>query len=307
MLIRAIIRFLPESMQGILKKEWRKLGFAQRTRKKKAVQILKKKESAIAKYGVFNDAELCKVLKDMGIQEGDILFVQTSFNDLYTLDTTPMELIKALRSSVGTTGTLLMPAYTAPPNDTNWIYDPVRESTYTGIVNEIFRRLPGVIRSLHPRHSIAGIGPHAESILSNHEKCIRADGEHSPFDKLRYLNNAKILTLGLPVGFVSFLHWVEDLDPGRLPFPVHERSPRIYQYRVDHSRIEKIEDYRVQRKISRLVDYPRIAQYLSASAMLYRDYKGIKIGLYPLDRLSQELILLRDRGVIHYFKRGYWL
>ncbi len=304
MLIRAIIRFLPESMQGVLKREWRKLGFAQRTRKKKAVQILKKKESAIAKYGVFNDAELCKVLKDMGIQEGDILFVQTSFNDLYTLDARPMELIKALRSSIGTTGTLLMPAYTAPPNDTNWIYDPVRESTYTGIVNEVFRRLPGVIRSLHPRHSIAGIGPHAESILSNHEKCIRADGAHSPFDKLRYINNSKILTLGLPQGFISFLHWIEDIEPEKLPFKVHEENPEVRKIKTRDG-LSSVYDFRVKRNIAKTLNLNGVCENLSSSAALFTDYKGISFAVYKISDLADELISLRDQGVIHYHRSWF--
>src|SRR5262249_9199871 len=94
----------------------------------------------------------------------------------------------------------------------DYLFDVNRSPTYTGVVSELLRRTPGAVRSAHPRHSIAGIGPQAAALLQSHEFCYPADGIDSPFDRLRKLERAWILTLGLPRASVSFLHWLEDVE-----------------------------------------------------------------------------------------------
>ena len=157
-----------------------------------------------------------------GIIENGVLFVQCSYNDLLTYRGTPYELLSALRELVGPQGTLLMPAFTTNMSDTPCRpFDVLREPTYTGIIPELFRREDGVVRSLHPRHSICGLGPYAAELLAGHEDCVYADGPGSPFDKIRRIN-AQSLCLGLRPGFHSFVHWVEDIEPGKYPGKVHE-------------------------------------------------------------------------------------
>lgn len=267
---------------------------------RKAKKLKANKLAAIAEYGKFNANELSQELHTLNISEGDVLFVQTSFGNLYTLDATPATLLSILRELVGPTGTLLMPAYTIPQSDEDWVFDPAREPTYTGIVNEIFRRSPGVIRSLHPRHSICGIGLQAPKLLEGHERCARADGIGSPFDKMRFLSNAKILTLGLPKGYVSFLHWIEDIAPEKLPFPVHIKKPIKLAIQSEVGKIE-ILDYQIKSTVSNRLRLKNVSDNLTEKAMLYKYHKGIGIGVYPIMTLGQELSNLRDRGIIHYY------
>lgn len=259
------------------------------------------KNNAIAQYGTFNDEELISVLCKAGLHNGCILFVHCSFNDLYTFSGSPLNVLSALRKIVGTSGTLLMPTYTTntfvkPPR----LFDVTKEPTYTGLVNELFRRSPGIIRSLHPRHSICGEGPHANDLLLGHERCIHADGFDSPFDRLRQYDNAYILTLGLPPGFLSILHWIEDIDPTLLPFPIHERKPVSCQVRDKDGRIHLVQDWRIMSHFSRRNDFLKISQMLSPSSMRYWTHKGVAIGVYHANSLTEELIKLRDRHIIHY-------
>ena len=169
-------------------------------------------------------------LQGLGLDAGGVLLVQTSFNDLHSFAGRPAELLAALQALVGAQGTLVMPAYTEDRDS-----DPPLEldtmPTYTGIVNELFRRTPGVLRSLHPRHSLCASGPLAAELLAGHDACLYADGPGSPFDRLRMRDDARILTLGLPRAFTSFLHWIEDFEPQRLPLAVHEPQPKCYRMR----------------------------------------------------------------------------
>lgn len=285
-------RFLPEKLKNRISRFQKKRAAKQRNAAK---------QSAIARFGMFDVSELAKVLREAGVIEGCVLFVHCSFNDMFTFSGTSIDVLKVLRALVGSSGTLLMPAYTAktcpvPPR----LFDVTREPTRTGVVNEIFRRSPGVIRSLHPRHSICGEGPLAKELLSGHETCIRADGPDSPFDRLRRRNDAFILTLGLPPGFVSILHWLEDIDPSKLPFPVHADEPVLCRVRDIDGRIVVVKDWHVLKNVSVRVDFAGFSKNLSPSAMQYWEHKGLALGLYPVKTLTEELLALRDQGIIHY-------
>jgi aminoglycoside 3-N-acetyltransferase len=286
-------RWLPEPV----KKRARRWLNKQKTRQRKAA-----KEAMMAQHGTFDAEELVTVLRKAGLQVGSVLFVHCSFNDLYTFSGTSMDVLIALNTLVGKSGTLLMPAYTTNTLSIQpRLFDAAREPTYTGLVNELFRRSPGVIRSLHPRHSICGLGPLAEDLLSGHEACVRSDGPDSPFDRLRKRDDANILTLGLPPGYISILHWVEDLDPSKLPFRVHADEPITCQVRDMKGRIAVVQDWNTINNVAVRTDYERFSQYLSSSAMRYWAHKGVVLGLYPAKALAEELLVLRDRGIIHYF------
>lgn len=251
-------------------------------------------------YGEIDNDELYNLIKNVGINEGDILFVQSSYKDLFSLSSTPLELINILKSIIGEKGTLFMPAYNYPKDNENWIFDINSEPTNTGIINEIFRREKDVIRSLHPRHSICGYGLHAKIILSDHEKCKYADGENSPFDKMKEYHNSKILTLGLPKGFISFLHWIEDISPESLPFQVHNDTPNEYKYYDVDGSIKVIKDYRLRRDIVENLNLEKVSNKLPNESYTSLKYKGVKIYLYDMHTLAQNLLQLRDNGIIHY-------
>jgi aminoglycoside 3-N-acetyltransferase len=285
-------QWLPEPVR----KRARRWLNKQKTRRRKAV-----KEAAIAQYGTFDAEELVAVLREVGVREGSVLFVHCSFNDFYTFSGTSMDVLTVLRTLVGPSGTLLMPAYTTNTfSKPLRLFDTTREPTYTGLVNELFRRSPGVIRSLHPRHSICGEGPLANELLSGHEACIRADGPDSPFDRLRQRDDAHVLTLGLPPGYLSILHWVEDLDPSKFPFRVHADEPILCQVRDMNGSMAVVQDWQIINNVAARLDYEGISQYFSPAAMRHWTHKSVALGLYHVKTLTGELLVLRDRGIIHY-------
>ncbi len=293
-----IEQFLPAQLKKSIFNLWMNSNYRRKQQKTKALTLKAKKKAAIEEFGTFNSKELIKVLRNLGVRKGYALFVQSSYNDLYTFDGASIDIISALLEVVGATGTLFMPAYTSPRPEQ--IIDLSLEPTNTGIVNEIFRRSEGVIRSLHPRHSICGKGPIAAEILAGHDACIRADGPDSPFDRLRQRDDAFILTLGLPPAHLSFLHWLEDFEPEKLPFSVHKSNPVYLKIKTSKGKVITVPDNQVQIKIATRLSIAKIFALLSNKTVSIIDYKGSKIALYSMKSLAKELIALRDRGIIHY-------
>ncbi len=293
LMLRTFLKLLPLGERSMIKKIWRK-----RLLRQKSAALKKRKEAARIEFGVISLEYFLEEIKELGIEEGDILFVQTSFNDLYTLLSTPSELIEGLRRLIGPLGTLLMPAYTIPEERPDWVFNLNTTPTYTGIVNEVFRRSAGVVRSLHPRHSICGMGYLAEEILADHEKCTYADGAGSPFDKMRVYSNAKILTLGLPPGYVSFLHWIEDIEPHIFAFQSHNSDVRFYKVKGNKTEQIEVKD-RLNTKIVTINNFA----FLSDAAWKYKNLKGNEIYLYSLPKLASELFELRAQGRLFYSGR----
>ena len=78
---------------------------------------------------------------------------------------------------------------------------------------ELFRRRPGVIRSLHPTHAVAAIGKDAAEFVAGHEKFDSPAHPESPWGKL-YKRNAVILFVGTgTIHCNTYLHGVEEWLP----------------------------------------------------------------------------------------------
>lgn len=289
MTVRTQIRqHLPPSMIGWLKRKGKVL------RARRWAQVRKR---LVARHGPFTAAQLVSGCRDAGVRSNGVLFVQCSYNDMLTYDGTPYELLTALRELAGPEGTLLMPTYSTNMDETPCRpFDVRREPTYTGIIPEFFRREEGVIRSLHPRHSLCGLGPKAEELLAGHENCVYADGADSPFDRLRKLN-AQSLCLGMPPGFTSFVHWVEDIEPEKYPIKAHD-GPYDCILRDANGREICRPFYRRtagQRKRERV-----IGQNLGPDSLRTVSFHGIPLCIYTWPALATELLSLRDRGIVYY-------
>lgn len=163
-------------------------------------------------------------LRAAGIRGGDVLLVHTSLSRLGFVPGAARTVIEALSDAVAPDGTIMMPTYSGelsdpaewrhPPVPASWIqpildetpaYDPVLTPTRRmGTVAELFRHLPGVLRSLHPQSSFAARGPHAEHLVGDHPLDFRF-GPNSPLGKFRDLDG-KVLLLGAPPQTCSLLY-----------------------------------------------------------------------------------------------------
>ena len=107
--------------------------------------------------------------------------------------------IEALMEVVGKNGSIMTPINT------------------TGAVAEMFRQMPGSIRSGHPARSVCAWGKHAAYLTENHD-LSNIFGDGSPIGKL-YKLNGKVLLLGTGYGKNTSLRLqmrVQDI-PGSTP------------------------------------------------------------------------------------------
>jgi aminoglycoside 3-N-acetyltransferase len=109
-------------------------------------------------------------LRAIGIKQGMVLLVHSSFKSLGTTDLSPLDVIGAFQDVLTEEGTRHHPYFSY--HDT---------PSCVGILSETFRTMPGTIRSLNPIHSVSGWGKHAEAILSHHQKDTITLGRIRPF------------------------------------------------------------------------------------------------------------------------------
>jgi len=149
-------------------------------------------------------------LRDLGLNNGDVVFMHSSMKSLKT-DKTPEEFITDVISVIGTEGTLLIPAFTWENVNAEQPYFNVKETEpCDGLIPRRFLRMPGVVRSLHPTHSVSALGKYANELTSTHHLDEVGVGKNSPIMKL--LNyDGKILFIGDVLNACTFMHGVEEI------------------------------------------------------------------------------------------------
>jgi aminoglycoside N3'-acetyltransferase len=161
-------------------------------------------------------AELKQQLIDLGVTPGRTLWVQSSWNECYNVPLRPSEMIDLLRDLLGPGGTLAMPAFPLDQNpDKLFLVD--RAPVYTGLLCEVFRRYPGVRRSIHLSSSVCAVGPNADFLVKDHHLTVMPWGKDSPFCRLAELD-ARMLGIGAGFNFMTPLHTVECLLFDEVPF-----------------------------------------------------------------------------------------
>jgi aminoglycoside 3-N-acetyltransferase len=153
--------------------------------------------------------QLIDQLHQLGINIGDTIMVHASLKALGDPTLSPLDVIESLTRVVGSSGTLLVPAlsYEQTPK---LVHNTLLTPTNVGIIPETFRKMTGVARSIHPTHSVCGLGKAASFYLSQHHLDNSPCGENSPFRKILF-NDAKILMLGCGLKPNTAMHAVEEI------------------------------------------------------------------------------------------------
>jgi aminoglycoside 3-N-acetyltransferase len=202
---RARFSWLPKSTRHALK-TWRK-----------RVRIAWSK-----RFRSFDSFDLLEQLQWLGVRPGQVIAVHSSFDRFAGFAGKPSEVIEILQKAVGPTGTILMPTFPFTGSAVDYaryapIFDLLRTPSKMGLITEVFRRSPGVLRSLHPTHSVAAWGARAAEMISDHLRAATPCGFGSPFAKLLDCEG-KILLLGTGISAMTFYHTIEELLEPELPF-----------------------------------------------------------------------------------------
>jgi aminoglycoside 3-N-acetyltransferase len=163
--------------------------------------------------------EFEQLLHDLGINKGAVVLIHSSMDAISRRvpSLSAIELIRLLQNILTEQGTLLMPTFPFTGKQSHYIdridrFDVRRTPSQVGLITEVFRRMPGVTRSLHPTHSVAAWGYHADRLLNTHH-LGGAFGKTSPIYKLREFGGRVVgLGTGLRDSF-TILHVPEEIHP----------------------------------------------------------------------------------------------
>ena len=151
-------------------------------------------------------ATLVRELLELGVRPGGIVLVHTSFSNVKPVEGGPEGLILALRTALGTEGTLVMPSMSY--DDDHPFDKTVSPCPEMGVVADTFWRLPGVMRSDN-NHAFAAVGPRAATILAPHPIEF-PHGLDSPVGRV-YELDGQVLLLGVGHDSNTTIHLAENL------------------------------------------------------------------------------------------------
>ncbi len=155
--------------------------------------------------------QVCSGAGESGLCKGGTVLVHASLRSMGTVPGGAKTVVHGLLSALGPEGTLLMPALSYAHVDMyRPVFDVRRTPSNVGAIPEHFRKRPGTVRSIHPTHSVCGVGPAADAILGSHQRDESPCGANSPFRRLRD-SGGQILFLGCGLKPNTSMHGVEEL------------------------------------------------------------------------------------------------
>ncbi|MBF0627940.1 MAG: AAC(3) family N-acetyltransferase [Magnetococcales bacterium] len=181
----------------------------------------KRRLAWVRRWHGFGPDELHRSLTRLGIGAGDVVLVHSSLDRLEAFNGRITALLTTLQMAVGSEGLLMMPTLPFAGTAVEWArsgvcFDVRTTPSRSGLLTELFRRSPGVFRSVHPTHAVAIWGARAEAFGRDHSGCTTPCGAGSPYAKLLE-ENGKILFLGAGIEAMTFFHAAEALLESRLP------------------------------------------------------------------------------------------
>ena len=193
----------------------------------------------------YTKEQLLEQLRNMGIRSTDNLLVHSSMKSLGAVEGGADTVLDALQESVSE-GLLILPTHTWKQMSEEYsLFDPEKEPVCVGILPELFRKRPGVVRSLHPTHSVAVYGKGAEDYIKGEENLTTPCAPEGCWGRLKDIR-AKILLLGVTHTRNTYIHSIEE------SFGIPERfteQPVRFQVKLADGTVKEVDMYRHYNRI----------------------------------------------------------
>ena len=150
-------------------------------------------------------------LRGMGLTGKETILIHSSMKSIGEVEGRADGVLDAL-SRFFHDGLLLFPTLTylsVNAEKGHDFYDVASTPASTGILPELFWHRPGVLRSLHPTHSIAALGKGAAEFIADHDSFNTAFNRQGPFGRLLDLKG-KVLLIGVTLDRCTFIHALEE-------------------------------------------------------------------------------------------------
>lgn len=187
--------------------------------------------------------DVVEAFRAAGVREGDGVYLQSAMSRFGRIEGGPATVVGALREAVGEGGLIAMPAFPIVGGareylESDPVFDVRRTPSRMGAISEHFRTMPGVVRSMHPTHSVSADGPGAEELVAGHEEAPTPFGEGTPFPRM-VERRVHAIAFGTGVHVFTFYHSFEDLREGGYPLKVY-LDGRYYARCIDAAGREQI-------------------------------------------------------------------
>lgn len=250
-------------------------------------------------YKPLTEYQFHDILCTMNIEKGDVVFVHSSFDKLYT-DFSAKKLLDILIERIGHEGTLLFPSWsysgrTEEYAKLNEVFDVKKSITRMGLIPELARRKKSSIRSLHPTSSVAAIGKYADELTNTHHLSTYACDKSSPYYKMMKYN-AKIIGLGEKSVSMSFLHCIEDVMQNDFPVQLYHSYPIEFKYKDYEGELHKMDVFVHKNSLNPGLIPGFINKNISNQACKQFSNKGRNYFVANSIKLFNELHILAKKG-----------
>ncbi len=159
---------------------------------------------------MYTKEDLKRQLREMGLCGADTVFIHSSMKAMGDVEGRADTVIDAWMEYFRE-GLILLPTHTWRQMSESYnIFHPATEPACVGILPNIFMKREGVVRSLHPTHSIAAYGRDAEAYIKGEENQRTPCAPQGVMGRL-LLRDAKILLVGVTHIRNTFIHAVEEM------------------------------------------------------------------------------------------------
>ncbi|MCL2058015.1 MAG: AAC(3) family N-acetyltransferase [Oscillospiraceae bacterium] len=160
---------------------------------------------------MYTKHDLKDFLKALGVDPKGTLMAHFSYKSIGDVNGRADTVLDAFMEYMAP-GLLVLPAHTwSNVGKENPVMDALYTPVCVGILPELFRKRPGVLRSLHPTHSLAACGAAAAEFLAGEEHIKTPCGEGGAYYKL-WESDAQILMIGVNYTCNTFVHGIEEWD-----------------------------------------------------------------------------------------------
>ena len=159
---------------------------------------------------MYTKEDLKQQLMEMGLSGTDTVFIHSSMKAMGDVEGRADTVIDAWMEYFEE-GLLMLPTHTWKQMSENVnVFNPRTEPACVGVLPNIFMGREGVVRSLHPTHSIAAYGRDAEEYIKGEEKLTTPCSPGGVMGRL-IERDAKILLVGVTHIRNTFIHAVEEI------------------------------------------------------------------------------------------------
>lgn len=286
-------------------------GFRERVKARAQWTRLKAAPLLNAWYGNYQatdlEASICARIRG----DFEILMVHSSISNMRPMfQGTMQDVLHMLQRIVGRERTLAMPAfffgsaenYNRSYYRKNPRFDVKRTPSQMGLLSELFRRSPGVVRSLHPTHSVCALGPLAQELVSMHHISPWACGELSPFG---VMGRRRTLILGIGTEYFRSLtqvHAAEEMLSDQFPIPRESEDPvRVEIITLDGGSIP----YEMSRPLSRrvILKLERLRDIGGTDIIEEWSFRGTKLYLTEAKKVDAAVRSAAMRGETLYVQK----